>query len=268
MILAAGGGARRSGEAMFGNSRRVMREAAALIEAAPFGLRKADLAARLGERGLRVKDRALDRALARLETARAAEFARLGADLYVPAAALRDDPETDQDRLSEARFYDACAAFLRDDLAACKLAEVTGRQSLKFGAPTPDILGVDYLDDESRQAGAQIVALELKAKPSRVATDGLRQALVYGLFADKVYLATPAPIKPLSMQRLEIRCRHYGVGLIYFDPAEERPTFEPALPARATQTEPAAIDELKRALRATDEGMFARLFGEAPLDAE
>ncbi|GAB4520858.1 MAG: hypothetical protein Tsb0010_05110 [Parvularculaceae bacterium] len=248
---------------MFGKSRRVARELEAMIEAAPFGLRKSDLAARLAEQGLRVKDKALEKALRRLEEEYPTAFARIGADLYAPAAALREDPETEQDRLSEAKYYDACAAYLRDELGAAKEVEVTGRASFKFGAPTPDLLGVDYLDADSREASAEIVAVELKDKPSRVATDGLRQALVYGLFADKVFIATPPPVAPLNMQRLEIRCRHYGVGLIYFDPVDETPVFERALDPRPTETDPEAVEEMKRALKATDEAMFGRLFGEA-----
>ena len=125
----------------------------------------------------------------------------------------------------EKDFYSPFAEYLEygdedDDsrhLDECTKAIPLGGNAFGGKWGTPDVIGVlRPMDGDDVQFPHEIVSAEIKTDDSGIIT-AFGQACAYRLFSHKVYLVIP---KPKDTGRIESLCHIYGIGLVYFDPAQ------------------------------------------------
>jgi hypothetical protein len=82
----------------------------------------------------------------------------------------------------------------------------------------------------------EIVVGEIKTDTNGLIT-AFGQACAYKLFSHKSYIAVPQNSPNTELERLDILCRQFGIGLVVFDNKNpEKPNF--TLRARAIKHEP------------------------------
>lgn len=142
-----------------------------------------------------------------------------------------------KETITEDSFYEGFANYLMSELDECREAIPFGGKKNRDKWGTPDVIGVDKPDLTDPVKYPQIVvSAEIKTNPNELIT-ALGQACAYLLFSHKVYLVVPVDSNPNDLQRVELLCQMFGIGLVTFNRHDnESPEFQYRL--RASSHEP------------------------------
>lgn len=141
-------------------------------------------------------------------------------------------------KIKEEQFYQPFADWLAGALGECTEAYALGGNRLRDKWGTPDVIG---LRQPSRLIGdhflTEIVSAEIKTESASTALiTAFGQACAYQAFSHKVYLVVPERSSEENLQRLDVLCRIFGIGLITCDFAAEGTRF--SIMVRAAKHEP------------------------------
>ena len=125
----------------------------------------------------------------------------------------------------EEDFYASFAKYLLygdgDCLRECtKAVKLGGGSSARGKWATPDVVGVlKSREDDPVKFPIEIVSAEIKNDTNlSQLLEGFGQACAYRLFSHKTYLVIP---EEGESERIKTLCHIFGIGLVYFNPAEE-----------------------------------------------
>lgn len=233
---------------------QVAEAAVELLRAAPGGLRYCDLVYQLGRRLPNHNSHMIQRAVGKLP--------QVCADVYKPWTGMYALRGVFDERfapppkrsvghgIAERRFYDSFAEFI-GALERCDRCVAVGGNSLGDLWGTPDVMGriaaryralVPY--------GDTFVAGELKTGMG-MTMRAFGQACAYRLFAHCVYIAMPQATLPAELERLELLCRMFGIGLVVFnDDAPDKPDYRLLQRARPGWPDMAVLNDKAELLKA------------------
>ena len=131
----------------------------------------------------------------------------------------------------EKPYYEPIAGFLVG-IDECTAAIPLGGNHFGGKYNTPDVIGtLKKQPGDLIEFPMMVVSAEVKDEPGE-AIPGFGQACAYRLFSHKSYLAIPNTTGEAELQRVELLCHMFGIGLILFAPDPKEP--KPILKIRAT----------------------------------
>jgi hypothetical protein len=182
--------------------------------------------------------------------------------LFKPASSEKgvEEPSTPPPKFKEEQFYEAFAAYLKDDLDEVTTVAAFGGNAIKGKWGTPDVVGVyKPLASNLIKFPVEIVSAELKIDPQAPVV-AFGQAVAYRLFSAKCYIVMPTTISAEDLSRLEALCMLFGVGLVVFDVDLKAPNFSIRVRAQKFSPDMFYVNEFARRLHQYDPSLFEKLF--------
>ncbi len=182
--------------------------------------------------------------------------------LFKPASAEKgaEEPPVAPAKFKEEDFYEAFAAYLKDDLDEVTTVCVLGGNAIKGKWGTPDVVGVyKPLASNLIKFPVEIVSAELKTD-AQAPVVAFGQAVAYRLFSAKCYVVMPTTVSAEDLSRLEALCMLFGVGLVVFDVDPKAPNFSIRVRAQKFSPDMFYVNEFARRLHLHDPALFEELF--------
>jgi hypothetical protein len=152
------------------------------------------------------------------------------------------EPEADvvkreEDKITEADFYQSFADWLVNDLEECTKAIVLGGSKFKDKWGTPDVIGINEAPEKYiLKHPTVIVSAEIKLNSDGLIT-AFGQACSYKLFSHKSYIVVPRSAPEEDVAKLDALSLIFGIGLVLFKSENpDKPEFE--IRVRADKHEP------------------------------
>lgn len=200
--------------------KRVADAAVETIQAAPAGIRWAQLAAAVKAKLPSINANTVVGSLQYFQAHLPAGITKPERGLYVAAvsAAASSTPvPTKKASVKEQDFYEPFVTWLRDEMEEVTVAVSLGGNHLKEKWGTPDVIGL-YRPSATDpiKFNEELVAVEIKTDATQMIV-AFGQACAYKLFAHRVYLVVPRSTSKLDIERLDALSGVLGIGLVLFD---------------------------------------------------
>jgi hypothetical protein len=120
-------------------------------------------------------------------------------------------------QIREQDFYEAFAQYLLNVLEDCTKAIPLGGKKFQDKWGTPDVIGIwQSKQTDILRGETEIGSAEIKIDGSSLIT-AFGQACAYFLFSHKSYLVVPKSSPEDDLDRIDILCQLFGIGLVLFD---------------------------------------------------
>jgi hypothetical protein len=120
-------------------------------------------------------------------------------------------------QIREQDFYEAFAQYLLNVLEDCTKAIPLGGKKFQDKWGTPDVIGIwQSKQTDILRGETEIVSAEIKIDGSSLIT-AFGQACAYFLFSHKSYLVVPKSSPEDDLDRIDVLCQLFGIGLVLFD---------------------------------------------------